>query len=81
MAAWHADDGSVWARYIGGDSGFGYNFVTGQNADFRATHPAITTARTGAAVAIGGDGFGAIGWQDTSAEHPGVYVRRFPMPN
>ncbi|MBI4705488.1 MAG: hypothetical protein HY744_30710 [Deltaproteobacteria bacterium] len=78
-----AGDGtsSVWGRFVGGESGFGYNSMTGQNDDFLASHPAIPTGfRRSPAVAVGGDGFVAVGWQDESPAHPGVYVRRFPLP-
>jgi hypothetical protein len=79
-AAWAADDGSVWARYLGGSSGFAYNGVTGQNDDFRASHPTIAGLRAKPAIAMGGAGWVAIGWQDDSDVHPGVFVRRFPLP-
>jgi hypothetical protein len=81
-AAWVSGDGRIWARFIGQDSGFGLNHVNGQNDDFDASHPYFKTPRTGPAVAIGGEGFVAIGWQDTSAadDHHGIIVRRFPLP-
>lgn len=75
-------DGSVWARFVARDEGFLFNSVTGQNDDFLASHPlpTQTTYRRAPAVAIGGGGFVAFGWQDDSPTRPGVYVRRFPLP-
>jgi hypothetical protein len=75
-------DGSVWARFLGIESGFLFNSVTGQNDDFLASHPlpGVATVRRAPAVAIGGGGFVAFGWQDDSAVRPGLYVRRFPLP-
>ena len=78
--AWAANDGTVWSRYLGGSSGFAYNGVSGQNDDFLASHPAIQGVRNQPAIAIGGNGWVAIGWQDDSDGHPGVFVRRFPLP-
>jgi hypothetical protein len=78
--AWAADDGSVWARYLGGSSGFAYNGVTGQNDDFIASDPRTVGLRRRPAIAIGGAGWVAIGWQDDSDGRPGVFVRRFPLP-
>ncbi len=81
-ATWLASDGTVWARFMKADKGFGFNHVTGQNDDFKASHPAVNTVRAGPAVAIGGAGFVAFGWQDTSTDEAfaGVRVRRFPIP-
>lgn len=72
--------GEIWGRLAGATEGFEFNSVTGQNDDFLASRPDVPGVRTGAAVAIGGGGFIAIGWQDESSEHAGVYVRRFPLP-
>lgn len=84
VVAWAATDLTVWARYLYGDQGFAYNSVTGQNDDFLASHPAVSGPdvgmRAGPSVAIGGVGWVAIGWQDDSLNHPGVYVRGFPLP-
>ncbi|HEY4117523.1 MAG TPA: hypothetical protein VGM56_06690, partial [Byssovorax sp.] len=80
-AAWETtDDAGISARFIGATSGFGYNSVSGQNDEFVATHPAIAGQRHGPAITVGGAGFVAIGWSDDSPGHPGVYVRRFPLP-
>jgi hypothetical protein len=78
--AWSVSDGTVWARYLGADGGFRFNSVTGQNDDHLASHPAIAGSRSRPSIAIGGDGFVAIGWSDSSPSHPGVYLRRFPLP-
>lgn len=80
---WEDEGGTIGARFIGGTSGFGYNSVTGQNDAFLANirDPEGTIgSRSLPAVAIGGSGFVAIGWQDDSPNHFGVYVRRFPLP-
>jgi hypothetical protein len=81
--AWeHAPTGEIFARFPSAGGGFLYNSVTGQNADFLASRPGIEGAsRRLPAVAVGGAGYVAIGWQDDSDGHPGVYVRRFPLPS
>ena len=79
--AWETvDTAAIAARFVGGDAGFGFNSVTGQNDEFAAGHPAITGERHRPAIAVGGDGYVVIGWQDDSAANHGVYVRRFPKP-
>lgn len=81
--AWEDAPGKISARFVGGTSGFGYNSVTGQNDAFVASTadaPNMPGDRVGPAVAIGGAGFVAFGWEDKNANHHGVYVRRFPLP-
>lgn len=79
--AWEdSDAGTISARFLGKDKGFLFNSVSGQNDAFLASSPAVSGLRRRPAVAVGGAGFVAIGWQDDSVEHPGVYVRRFPLP-
>jgi hypothetical protein len=79
--AWETvDTGSISARFVGGDAGFGFNSITGQNDEFPAAHPMIIAERRRPAIAVGGDGYVVIGWQDESDAHHGVYVRRFPKP-
>ncbi len=79
--AWETvDTGSISARFVGAGTGFGYNSITGQNDEFPAAHPAIAAERRRPAIAVGGDGYVVIGWQDESEEHHGIYVRRFPKP-
>lgn len=75
------DTSDVVARFVGGSSGFRFNSVTGQNDEFSATQASIPEGvRRLPALTIGGGGYVAIGWQDDSDLHPGVYVRRFPLP-
>jgi hypothetical protein len=79
--AWETvDSGTISARFVGGDAGFGYNSVTGQNDEFPAAHPSFATELHRPAIAVGGEGYVVIGWQDESEAHHGVYVRRFPKP-
>ena len=79
--AWQdAASGSIRARFLGAIGGYRFNSVTGQNDDFDAANPFVAGERHAPAIAIGGGGFVAIGWQDDSADHPGVFVRRFPLP-
>lgn len=78
VAGWSDASGAVRARYLAGGSGYLFNSVTGQNDEFDATPAGSTGARTRPAVAVGGNGHVAIGWQDDAAG--GVYVRRFPLP-
>ncbi len=80
-AAWLAVDGSIWARYLGTTDRFLINAVNGTFDDFLASHPFGPFVRGAPDVAIGGNGFVAIGWPDTSDVHPGIYVRRFPLPS
>jgi len=81
--AWEDAAGKISARFLGGTSGYGYNSVTGQNDAFVASTPdamGTTGMRLGPAVAIGGAGFVAFGWEDQNENHHGVFVRRFPLP-
>lgn len=83
VAAWetaNATNGAIAARFIGGDAGFGYNSVSGQNDEFEASARGVAGARRRPAVAVGGGGFVAIGWQDEAASQAGLVVRRFPLP-
>jgi hypothetical protein len=80
-AAWETTNAmgpNIAARFIGEASGFGYNTVTWQNDQFTATGLKQPGERHLPAVAM--STFVAIGWQDVSAGHPGIYVRRFPAP-
>jgi hypothetical protein len=78
--AWEdADRGGISARFLGAEGGSLYNSVNGQNVDFDASQPGVAGTRRLPAVAIGGAGFVAIGWQDVGGS-PGIYVRRFPLP-
>ncbi len=85
-AAWVADDGTAWARHIDAEETFLRNSVNGLLADFLASHPAaIGGNRVNPDVAIGGNGWVAIGWADLNEEAStglgrGVRVRRFPLP-
>ena len=79
--AWETvDTGSISARFVGGNAGFGYNSITGQSDEFPAAHPSFATELRRPAIAVGGEGYVVIGWQDESEAHHGVYVRRFPKP-
>jgi hypothetical protein len=71
-------DGSISARFVGATTGFGYNSVSGQNDEFPAVDPSTMGDRHAPAVAM--SAYTAIGWEDHSTGHPGVYVRRFPPP-
>lgn len=81
--AWEDAPGKISARFLGGSAGFGFNSVTGQNDAFVASTPDAVDKpgnRAGPAVAIGGAGFVAFGWEDKNPDHHGVFVRRFPPP-
>ncbi len=83
VVAWETPDptsgtGSISARFVGETTGFGYNSVSGQNNEFPAVDPTTTGDRYRPAVAM--STYTAIGWEDHSAGHSGVYVRRFPPP-
>ncbi len=72
----------VWARVLGGSSGFLVNSVSGQSTDFRVSIEEGRN-RTNPALAVGGSGpFVAVGWEDqtTDAEDDGIYVRRIGLP-
>lgn len=77
-AVWENDDGTVSARYLGESSGFLFNSHDGRSGAFPASHLGIKGTRHKPAVAIGSHVM--FGWQDDSVEHPGVYIRRFPLP-
>jgi len=70
--------GNIAARFVGSKTGFGYNSVSGQNDDFIATDLGTTGDRYLPAVAM--STYTAIGWEDHSTTHGGVWVRRFPAP-
>ncbi len=72
--------GEIAARYVGGSSGFLFNPVDGQNSDFVASAAGVAGARRKPTVAVGGDGYVAMAWEDQSASHTGVFLRRFPLP-
>ncbi|MFT3769211.1 MAG: hypothetical protein QM820_27550 [Minicystis sp.] len=82
LVAWEVADpsgaGDIAARFVGGTGGFGFNSVSGQNDEFVASDPKIKGDRRAPAVALGS--YAVVGWEDRSADHPGVYVRRFPAP-
>lgn len=69
---------NIAARFLVESGGFGYNTVTWQNDEFIATSPKQPGSRRLPAVAM--DTYVAIGWEDDSMAHPGVFVRRFPPP-
>ena len=73
----------ISARFVSAEKNatslYGYNSVTGQNDEFDCTDKGLKSGqRHNPAVAMGA--FVAIGWEDQSAGHPGVFVRRFPLP-
>ncbi|NUP05016.1 MAG: hypothetical protein HOW73_03030 [Polyangiaceae bacterium] len=76
IVAWESGS-EVRARFAGKSTGFLFNNVTGQNDDFSAT--SSSSAPKKPAVASGE--FVAIGWQDLASATPGIFVRRFPLPN
>lgn len=82
LVAWETPGASgasdIAARFVGGQSGFGYNSVSGQNDEFIATDAQVAGDRHGPAVALGS--YAVIGWEDRAAEHSGVFARRFPAP-
>jgi hypothetical protein len=84
--AWRSADEDIWARYADATSGFRLNNVDGQLGDFRASHPAIGKPRASPVITVTpadgtpDDDYVVIGWLDTSADHFGLYVRRFPLP-
>jgi len=81
VAAWvDLASGHVRARWLGGSGGFLFNNVDGQTGEFQAS---VAPGRTRAnpTVAVGGARpFLAIGWEDDTADAPGIYGRRFPVP-
>ncbi len=78
--AWAASSGDVLGRLAGATSGFLFNQVNGQNTDFLVNIQGETGTRANPAIAIGGTGYIVFGWDDSSAGNPGVFVRRFPLP-
>ncbi|MEZ4311900.1 MAG: hypothetical protein R3F14_28045 [Polyangiaceae bacterium] len=78
-AVWDNDDGTISARFLGDDGGFLFNSVDGRNGSFQASPPGAVGFRRKPEVAVGNHVM--FGWQDDSQEHPGVFIRRFPLPN
>lgn len=77
-AAWENNDGTISARFIGEKTRFLFNSIDGKNGAFPASHLGIQGSRHRPAVAIGK--YVALGWEDSSDMHSGVFVRRFPLP-
>ena len=71
---------AFWEEAARLPAGSDYVVVARPDARDLAEREGTSGMRTGPAVAIGGAGFVAIGWQDDSPTHFGVYVRRFPLP-
>lgn len=74
--AWE-DGQAIRGRLLGADGGFLFNAITGQNDDFVITRD--TAAPKKPAIAIGS--YIVFGWEDVGGSAPGMYVRRFPLPN
>jgi hypothetical protein len=77
--------GHVYARLLGGTSGFLFNNVSGQDDGFQVSQT-DGRQRSNPAIAVGGASpFVAIAWQDdtTGLADPnfaGIWARRFPVP-
>lgn len=80
VVVWQGDGGQVYGRYVSLTGGFMVNPVTGLDGAFPLGHPDIAGQRARPAVTVGGDGYVVFAWQDDSTEHPGIYARRFPLP-
>ena len=80
-AAWlDAASGHVRARWLGASRGFLFNNVDGQNGEFQASI-APGRARANPVLVVGGAGpYLVVGWEDNTADAPGIYGRRFPVP-
>ncbi len=78
--AWQTSDGAIRARLVDRVGGYLYNPVDGQNTSFLASREDVSGQRSRPAVAIGGDGHIVFAWQDDSADHSGIFARRFPLP-
>lgn len=68
----------IHARLVDTATGFLPNSVTGQPDLFAASYPNLPGDRKLPAIAVGE--LIAIGWQDDSDAHRGVFVRGFPLP-
>jgi hypothetical protein len=81
VVAWHdAGTGHIRARFLGGRAGFLLNNVNGDTTEFQASR-IDGHERAAPTIAVGGSGpFVAIGWEDRSAQTPGIVARRFPLP-
>lgn len=66
----------IRARFAGKSAGFRFNAVSGRNDDFAATTGASAPRRP----ALASSSFVAIAWEDLGAGEPGLFVRRFPLP-
>jgi hypothetical protein len=72
--------GHVRARLLGAAAGFRFNNVDSKDDEFQASI-IENHERANPVVVIGGTGqFVAIGWEDLDPSQPGIYARRFPVP-
>ncbi len=78
--AWQTSDGAIRARLVDRVGGSLYNSVDGQDTSFLVSREDVSGQRSRPGVAIGGSGHIVFAWQDDSAEHSGIYARRFPLP-
>jgi hypothetical protein len=74
--AWE-NGAEIRSRFVGANGGFLFNNVSGQNDDFGVTRAAVAPRRP----AVTAGGFVVYGWEDQASAAPGMYVRRFPIPN
>jgi hypothetical protein len=79
--AW-ASGGMIQARFADLASGYLFNSIDGQDGPFEVSYPDPANAgpRMLPAVAAGGNGHVVFAWQDESANHFGIYGRKFPLP-
>jgi len=80
VVAWLEGTAHVFARMLGGTSGFLFNHVDGQSGAFQASRADGRTRANPVVVAGGAGPFVAIGWEDQTMPNAGIVVRRFPLP-
>lgn len=79
--AWQTPSGELRGRLLDRTGGYLFNSVDGQTSSFLISRADVDGERAHPAVAIGGAGHIVFAWQDDSADHSGIWARRFPLPS
>ncbi|HNS97580.1 MAG TPA: hypothetical protein PLJ27_17045 [Polyangiaceae bacterium] len=70
----------IRARLIDRSGDYLPNAVDGQTGSFLVNRDDVNGMRSHPSVAIGGAGHIVFAWEDSAADHSGIYARRFPLP-
>lgn len=78
---WQTASGEIRARLLDRTGSYLFNSVDGQPSSFLVNRADVAGQRTRPSVVIGGAGHIVFAWQDDSADHSGIWARRFPLPS